>query len=59
MDELPGRVGRLAEIHMAVDSKELHDGEMLILDKTGNTIGAYGTCFDWRCGMLQKNAFSN
>ncbi|MDY6334647.1 MAG: hypothetical protein SPL56_07575 [Lachnospiraceae bacterium] len=44
---------------MAVDSKELHDGEMLILDKTGNTIGAYGTCFDWRCGMLQKNAFSN
>lgn len=58
MDELPGRVGRLAEIHMAVDIKEFYT-KMLILDKTGNTIGAYGTCFDWRCGMLQKNAFSN
>lgn len=43
---------------MAVDIKEFYT-KMLILDKTGNTIGAYGTCFDWRCGMLQKNAFSN
>ena len=58
MDELPGRVGQPAKIHMAVDIKEFYT-KMLILDKTGNTIGAYGTCFDWRCGMLQKNAFSN
>ena len=59
MDELPGRVGRLAEIHMAVDSKELHDGEMLILDKTGNTIGAYGTCFAAGVLCCRENAFSN
>ena len=58
MDELPGRVGQPAEIHMAVDIKEFYT-KMLILDKTGNTIGAYGTCFAAGVLCCRENAFSN
>ncbi len=43
---------------MAVDIKEFYT-KMLILDKTGNTIRACGTCFAAGVLCCRENAFSN